>query len=189
MTLVVFLSETGQLVAHGIVGNFRLPVGQAVRFVLPAGLVRDARLRVTSPTGGSEMLSAAVDALGASSFLWSPTVRQSGPVMVQLNDMKPNDVIVDAPVTVNGQVQPSVMLQSLMPKSLGPVADWAGHMRAVKDAGFNAVHLLPVQPSGWSGSYYSIKDHHGVDSTIARWVEECMHTQRLGNSKRSRDPN
>ena len=176
MTLVVFLSETGQLVSQGIEGNFRVSVGQAVRFVLHAGLVRDARLRLTSPTGGSEVLPATVDALGASSFLWHPTVNQSGPVTVQLNDLKPNGVIVDAPVTINGQVQPSLMLQSLMPKSLGPVGEWAGHMQAAKDAGFNAVHLLPVQPSGWSGSYYSIKDNHGVDSTIARWVARDIRT-------------
>ncbi|KAL0231430.1 hypothetical protein GEMRC1_010834 [Eukaryota sp. GEM-RC1] len=52
-----------------------------------------------------------------------------------------------------------LMIQTLITKLIGPVHEWTQHFTAAKAAGFNMIHLTPVQPLGGSNSSYCIKEH------------------------------
>ncbi|KAL0215115.1 hypothetical protein P9112_007299 [Eukaryota sp. TZLM1-RC] len=52
-----------------------------------------------------------------------------------------------------------IMMETLIVKLIGPVHSWMDHFSAARKAGFNFIHLTPVQILGGSNSSYCIKDH------------------------------
>ncbi|XP_052738312.1 glycogen debranching enzyme [Bicyclus anynana] len=56
-----------------------------------------------------------------------------------------------------------VVCQTVLAKCLGPLPRWRGVLRVAHEAGYNALHLTPLQALGASGSGYSIADQLRVD--------------------------
>ncbi|KAI8147846.1 glycogen debranching enzyme [Fennellomyces sp. T-0311] len=52
----------------------------------------------------------------------------------------------------------AVMIQSLIPKWMGPLSQWQSHIDLVKRSGYNMIHFAPMQQRGSSNSPYSIRD-------------------------------
>jgi len=52
-----------------------------------------------------------------------------------------------------------LIIQTILPYSLGNVADWADLLSEQIEIGYNGFHFPPIQQLGSSKSYYSIKDH------------------------------
>ena len=52
----------------------------------------------------------------------------------------------------------AVMIQSLIPKWMGPLSQWRAHIDLVKQSGYNMIHFAPMQQRGSSDSPYSIRD-------------------------------
>ena len=48
---------------------------------------------------------------------------------------------------------------SVFPRCIGPVDKWASFFRSQMGLGYNAFHLVPIQQTGESNSYYSLKSH------------------------------
>lgn len=48
---------------------------------------------------------------------------------------------------------------TVFPRCIGPVADWVNFFRSQKALGYNTFHLAPIQQTGASNSYYSLKSH------------------------------
>ncbi|KAI6226176.1 Glycogen debrancher [Aphelenchoides fujianensis] len=55
-------------------------------------------------------------------------------------------------------------------KLLGPLSEWEDRLRVAKEAGYNAVHLTPVNQLGISNSSYSIADFHSLNSSLGKGV-------------------
>ncbi|ORX48579.1 glycogen debranching enzyme [Hesseltinella vesiculosa] len=52
----------------------------------------------------------------------------------------------------------SLMIQSIVPKWMGPMDQWDAFFQASQDAGYNMIHFVPMQQRGASNSPYSIAD-------------------------------
>ena len=50
-------------------------------------------------------------------------------------------------------------IQSVLSRSLGLVERWTPLFKSQSYLNYNAIHFTPIQPSGFSGSLYSLKDH------------------------------
>ncbi|CAG8588637.1 10334_t:CDS:10, partial [Racocetra persica] len=51
-----------------------------------------------------------------------------------------------------------IVIQSVLPKLLGPFSQWDEHIKNISDLGYNMIHFLPMQSRGISNSPYSIFD-------------------------------
>jgi hypothetical protein len=56
-------------------------------------------------------------------------------------------IIVEPDLRVNERACPleSLCIQTVLPVSLGPIKDWHTSLRATSEAGYNMVHLTPIQ--------------------------------------------
>ncbi|KAI8065248.1 glycogen debranching enzyme [Gongronella butleri] len=52
----------------------------------------------------------------------------------------------------------ALMIQSVVPKWMGCMAEWDAHLQAIRDANYNMIHFVPMQQRGSSNSPYSIAD-------------------------------
>ncbi|KAG2220263.1 hypothetical protein INT45_009878, partial [Circinella minor] len=52
----------------------------------------------------------------------------------------------------------AVMIQSIVPKWMGPLSQWQPHIDLIKKSGYNMIHFAPMQQRGGSDSPYSIHD-------------------------------
>jgi len=50
--------------------------------------------------------------------------------------------------------------QTLFPRCIGKIKDWAPFLQRQIELGYNAFHFAPIQETGYSKSYYSIFDQH-----------------------------
>ena len=48
-------------------------------------------------------------------------------------------------------------------KLLGPLDEWKSRLQVAHEAGYNMIHLTPIQALGISNSSYSIADYHKVN--------------------------
>ncbi|KAJ1998827.1 bifunctional 4-alpha-glucanotransferase/amylo-alpha-1,6-glucosidase, partial [Coemansia thaxteri] len=66
--------------------------------------------------------------------------------------------LVDPQLTLGGQPLPldAIVLQSVSPKWLGPMAGWTPHLAASSKMGYNMLHFIPMQQRGGSDSPYSL---------------------------------
>ncbi|KAM7539070.1 hypothetical protein Aperf_G00000049145 [Anoplocephala perfoliata] len=60
-----------------------------------------------------------------------------------------------------------VMLQTYIPKNLGPLSEWRDRLRTAYESGYNMIHFTPVQEIGISGSGYSLKDQLVINSAFS----------------------
>ncbi|RIB00968.1 glycoside hydrolase family 13 protein [Gigaspora rosea] len=51
-----------------------------------------------------------------------------------------------------------IVIQSVLPKLLGPISQWDDHIKTISDLGYNMIHFVPMQSRGASNSPYSIFD-------------------------------
>ncbi|PJF17668.1 Glycogen debranching enzyme, partial [Paramicrosporidium saccamoebae] len=61
-----------------------------------------------------------------------------------------------------------IVLQTLVSKWMGPIAEWQPHLKAASEAGFNMIHFTPLQKRGMSNSPYSIYNHLELDPSLFR---------------------
>ncbi|KAI8079775.1 glycogen debranching enzyme [Halteromyces radiatus] len=52
----------------------------------------------------------------------------------------------------------ALMIQSVVPKWMGPISDWDRYFNFIQYAGYNMIHFVPMQQRGTSNSPYSIAD-------------------------------
>ena len=51
-----------------------------------------------------------------------------------------------------------LVIQTVIAKWMGSLAEWSPHLDLMRDRGYNMIHYTPLQPRGNSGSPYSIFD-------------------------------
>lgn len=49
--------------------------------------------------------------------------------------------------------------QTVFARCIGPVQKWSSFFKRQIELGYNAFHLAPIQKTGESNSYYSLKSH------------------------------
>lgn len=49
--------------------------------------------------------------------------------------------------------------QTVFPRCIGNYKEWTNFFLRQMDLGYNAFHFAPIQQTGGSKSYYSLKDH------------------------------
>jgi len=59
-----------------------------------------------------------------------------------------------------------ICILTIIPKWLPHVPQWLPHFRTASDAGYNMVHLAPVQQRGESNSPYSLFDQHAISEDL-----------------------
>ncbi|KAG9297134.1 hypothetical protein G9A89_019415 [Geosiphon pyriformis] len=65
------------------------------------------------------------------------------------------------PIPLDGLV-----IESVLPKLLGPFTKWEPHIKAISDLGYNMIHFVPMQARGISNSPYSIFDQLSFSSDL-----------------------
>lgn len=74
----------------------------------------------------------------------------------------------DPHVTLNGVYVPveAIVIQTVMPKSLGVFSEWESRLRLASQLGYNMLHFTPVQELGQSQSCYSLYDQLQLNSKL-----------------------
>nr|AOE43282.1 glycogen debranching enzyme/amylo-alpha-1,6-glucosidase [Rostrostelium ellipticum] len=69
---------------------------------------------------------------------------------------------------INGCPLPGagIVLQTVLTKCMGPIAQWEPHIASASAAGYNMIHFTPVQQVGASGSAYSIFDQLSLSTSL-----------------------
>lgn len=76
----------------------------------------------------------------------------------------------------------SFSVQTMVVRCMGPASNWPALFDSTALAGYNAVHLTPIQPPGESGSAYSVLDQ--LDINPALWPnKETTKAERLAEMK------
>ncbi|KAJ3363872.1 hypothetical protein GGF31_000655 [Allomyces arbusculus] len=78
-------------------------------------------------------------------------------------------VVVEPTLTVLGVPLPTldaIVLQSVVPKWLGPLTTWPAQFKTLGKLNFNLVHFVPMQPRGVSNSPYSLLDQLDVSPDL-----------------------
>ncbi|CAG8458945.1 397_t:CDS:10 [Ambispora leptoticha] len=52
----------------------------------------------------------------------------------------------------------SLVIETVLPKLLGPLNKWDQHIKAISELGYNMIHYVPIQARGISNSPYSLYD-------------------------------
>ncbi|KAI9310296.1 glucanotransferase domain of glycogen debranching enzyme-domain-containing protein [Dichotomocladium elegans] len=73
---------------------------------------------------------------------------------------KTGHFVVEPRLYHNGSQLPldAVMIESLIPKWMGPLSNWQPHIDLVRKTGYNMIHFAPMQQRGGSDSPYAIHD-------------------------------
>ncbi len=67
-------------------------------------------------------------------------------------------------VTHQGEITAeSIVVQTVLSRCLGKVKQWPEVLGAQAKLGYNAIHMVPIQKYGISGSLYSLKDQNSID--------------------------
>ncbi|KNE73199.1 glycogen debranching enzyme [Allomyces macrogynus ATCC 38327] len=84
-------------------------------------------------------------------------------------DPQTTHVLVEPTLTVLGVPLPTldaIVLQSVVPKWLGPLSTWSAQFKTLGKLNFNLVHFVPMQPRGISNSPYSLLDQLDVSPDL-----------------------
>jgi glycogen debranching enzyme len=71
-------------------------------------------------------------------------------------------LMVEPQLSIRGEPLMSldeIMLQTMVPKWMGPMKEWDAYFELAQSTGYNMIHFIPVQKRGISNSPYSIVDH------------------------------
>lgn len=61
----------------------------------------------------------------------------------------------------------SIILQTVLVKSLGPFTEWKNRLEVLHETGYNMIHFTPIQELGESNSSYSIRHHQVLNPTFS----------------------
>ena len=56
--------------------------------------------------------------------------------------------------------------QTIFPRCIGNYKEWKNYFLRQMELGYNAFHFAPIQQTGQSKSYYSLKDHLDLSDDI-----------------------
>jgi glycogen debranching enzyme len=71
-------------------------------------------------------------------------------------------LMVEPQLSIRGEPLMSldeIMLQTMVPKWMGPMKEWDAYFELAQSTGYNMIHFIPVQKRGISNSPYSIVDY------------------------------
>jgi glycogen debranching enzyme len=69
---------------------------------------------------------------------------------------------------------------SVFGRCIGPVSEWSKFFKKQMNLGYNAFHLAPIQQTGFSNSYYAIKNQLELDDRLFSGKQKEKEKQMLG---------
>lgn len=85
--------------------------------------------------------------------------------------VNPQLVVGQTPLPFNVRVSQGIVMQTVLPRSLGDHRRWHNVLAEQAALGYNFIHFAPIQQLGASNSHYSISDHLTLNSSLFRGLE------------------
>ena len=66
---------------------------------------------------------------------------------------------------------------TVFPRCIGPVEKWSEFFKSQIYLGYNTFHLAPIQQTGESNSYYSLKNHLSLSDHVFKGSKDQKNEQ------------
>jgi glycogen debranching enzyme len=90
-------------------------------------------------------------------------------------------------VSFNVRPTQGIVLQTVLPRSLGDYQRWPGVLSGQAALGYNFIHFAPIQELGRSQSHYSINDHLALSSELFPGLDTVTLTQEAQKQEALKD--
>jgi glycogen debranching enzyme len=90
-------------------------------------------------------------------------------------------------VSFNVGLTQGIIMQTVLPRSLGDYQRWLGVLSGQAALGYNFIHFAPIQELGWSQSHYSINDQLALSNELFPGLDTVTPTQEAQKQEALRD--